>query len=57
MDLGLQKKEFADHVATLKDYGNIKVLDFQKPESNYYRIRFILRKIMTECTSLVILVN
>lgn len=41
MDLELQKKMFDDHVATLKDYGDIKVLDFQKPESNYYRIRFI----------------
>lgn len=41
MDLELQKKMFADHVATLRDYGDIKILDFQKPESNYYRIRFI----------------
>lgn len=41
MDLELQKEMFADHIATLKDYGDIKVLDFQKPESNYYRIRFI----------------
>ena len=57
MDLELQKKMFDDHVATLRDYGDIKIVDFQKPESNYYRIRFIFRKIMTECTSLVILVN
>ena len=41
LNLELQKEMFADHVATLKDYGDIKVLDFQKPESNYYRIRFI----------------
>lgn len=41
MNLELQKEMFADHIATLKDYGDIKVLDFQKPESNYYRIRFI----------------
>lgn len=44
MNLELQKKEFADHVATLKDYGDIKVLDFQKPGSNYYRIRFIFEE-------------
>ena len=44
MNLELQKKEFTDHVATLKDYGDIKVLDFQKPESNYYRIRFIFEE-------------
>ena len=44
MDLELQKKMFADHVATLKDYGDIKILDFQKPGSNYYRIRFIFEE-------------
>lgn len=44
MDLELQKEMFADHFATLKDYGDIKVLDFQKPESNYYRIRFIFEE-------------
>ena len=35
LNLELQKEMFADHVATLKDYGDIKVLDFQKPGSNY----------------------
>lgn len=44
MNLELQKKEFADHVATLQDYGDIKVLDFQKPETNHYRIRFIFEE-------------
>lgn len=44
MDLELQKEMFADHVATLKDYGDIKVLDFQKPGSNYYRIRFMFEE-------------
>ena len=44
MDLELQKEMFADHVATLKDYGDIKVLDFQKPGSNYYRVRFIFEE-------------
>lgn len=44
MDLELQKKMFADHIATLNNYGDIKVLDFQKPGSNYYRIRFIFEE-------------
>lgn len=44
MNLELQKMEFADHVATLQDYGDIKVLDFQKPETNHYRIRFIFEE-------------
>lgn len=44
MDLELQKKMFADHIATLRDYGDIKIVDFQKPESNYYRIRFIFEE-------------
>lgn len=57
MDLELQKKMFDDHVATLRDYGDIKIVDFQKPESNYTESDSFLRKIMTECTSLVILVN
>lgn len=44
MNLELQKKIFADHIATLRDYGDIKIVDFQKPESNYYRIRFIFEE-------------
>lgn len=44
MDLELQKEMFADHVATLRDYGEIKIVDFQKPGSNYYRIRFIFEE-------------
>ena len=44
MDLELQKEMFADHIATLKDYGDIKVLDFQKPGRNYYRIRFMFEE-------------
>lgn len=31
---------FKDHVATFKDYGDIKILDFKKPESLCYHIRF-----------------
>lgn len=41
MNLELQKEMFADHVATLRDCGDIKIVDFQEPGSNYYRIRFI----------------
>lgn len=44
MNLELQKEMFADHIATLQDYGDIKVLDFQKPGSNYYRIRFMFEE-------------
>ena len=31
---------FKDHVATFKDYGDIKILDFKKPDSQCYHIRF-----------------
>lgn len=33
-------EHFKDHVATFKDYGDIKILDFKKPESQCYHIRF-----------------
>ena len=39
-----QKKNFENHVATLTDYGNIKILDFKNPESNESRIRFIFEE-------------
>ena len=39
MDLELQKEMFTDHIASLKNYGDIKVLDFQKPGSNYYSVK------------------
>lgn len=41
MNIEAQKKRFANHVATLNDYGPIKVIDFKRPDSNVYRIRFI----------------
>ncbi len=44
MNLELQKEMFADHIATLRDYGDIKIVDFQKPGSNYYRIRFMFEE-------------
>ena len=39
-----QKVRFKDHIATFTDYGNIKILDFKKPESCEYRIRFMFEE-------------
>ena len=39
-----QKEHFKNHVATLTDYGNIKILDFANPESSHYRIRFMFEE-------------
>lgn len=39
-----QKENFKEHIATFTDYGNIKIIDFKKPESSYYRIRFIFEE-------------
>lgn len=44
IDVERQKKNFKDHVATFQDLGNIKVLDFQKPGSSEYRIRFLFEE-------------
>lgn len=38
------QKLFKNHVATLTDYGNIKILDFKNPESCDYRIRFLFEE-------------
>ena len=35
---------FKNHVAMLRDYGNIIILDFKKPDSNEYRIRFLFEE-------------
>lgn len=43
-DLERQKNNFKDHIATFTDYGNIKILDFKKPNSNHYRIRFLFEE-------------
>jgi len=43
-DLEKQKSNFKDHIATFTDYGNIKILDFKKPDSNHYRIRFLFEE-------------
>lgn len=37
-------EKFKEHVATLTDYGNIKILDFKKPDSFEYRIRFLFEE-------------
>ena len=39
-----EKENFKDHVATFTDHGNIKILDFKKPDSVHYRIRFIFEE-------------
>lgn len=44
IDLEMQKTKFKDHIATFTDYGNIKILDFKKPESTEYRIRFMFEE-------------
>ena len=44
IDLKEQEKRFKNHIATLADYGNIKVLDFKAPETNDYRIRFLFEE-------------
>ena len=44
IDLKEQEKRFENHIATLADYGNIKVLDFKAPETNDDRIRFLFEE-------------
>lgn len=43
-NLEAQKKRFENHKATLADLGNIKILDFQVPNQNEYRIRFLFEE-------------
>lgn len=44
MDLERQKENFKNHKATFTDYGNIKILDFKRPNSSEYRIRFLFEE-------------
>lgn len=44
MNLEIQKEYFKDHVATFQDLGDIKILDFQRPGSSEYRIRFLFEE-------------
>lgn len=39
-----QKEYFKDHIATFTDYGTVKIVDFKKPKSNEYRIRFLFEE-------------
>lgn len=43
-NLKREKENFKDHVATFTDLGNIKILDFKKPGSSHYRIRFLFEE-------------
>lgn len=44
MNLERQMENFKNHIATLTDYGNIKILDFKNPDSSHYRIRFLFEE-------------
>lgn len=44
MNLEREKENFKDHKATFTDFGNIKILDFEKPNSSHYRIRFLFEE-------------
>lgn len=44
IDLKYQKERFKDHIATFTDLGNIKILDFKRPDSSEYRIRFLFEE-------------
>lgn len=43
-NLEAQKERFENHKATFTDLGNIKILDFQVPNQNEYRIRFLFEE-------------
>lgn len=49
IDIERQKAHFKDHVAEFMDYGNIKVLDFKKPGTSDYRIRFMFEEDYCRC--------
>ena len=38
------RNKFKNHIATLTDYGNIKILDFKNPQFSEYRIRFLFEE-------------
>lgn len=44
MNLEREKEHFKNHVATLTDYINIKIVDFKNPNSSDYRIRFLFEE-------------
>lgn len=44
LNIEKQKENFKNHIATLTDYGNIKILDFKEPGTSNYRIRFLFEE-------------
>ena len=44
LNMEQQRKHFESHIATFMDYGNIKILDFKRPDSITYRIRFLFEE-------------
>lgn len=44
MNIEKQKEHFKNHIATLTDYGNIKILDFKAPNTSVYMIRFLFEE-------------
>lgn len=44
IDLDKQKEHFKEHEVKFTDYGNIKILDFAKPNDSHYRIRFMFEE-------------
>lgn len=53
MNLEKQKENFKNHRATFKDLGNIKILDFKKPNSTEYRIRFLFEEDLCDKTEVI----
>lgn len=44
IDLERQKENFKNHIAKFTDYGNVKILDFEAPDTSNYRIRFLFEE-------------
>ena len=44
IDLERQKENFKNHIAKFTDYGNVKILDFEAPDTSHYRIRFMFEE-------------
>ena len=44
MNVEKQKENFKDHIATLRKYDNITILDFENPDCINYRIRFLFEE-------------
>ena len=57
IDIEEQKKMFKDHVAKFTDYGNIKILDFQRPGSSTYRIRFLFQEDFYRIMKILVMIS